>query len=66
MKEQAPNIRQYFEPLQIGVGTPLGGEAIIYAAASLLETFGTSTLSATEFVAQFLLSETACAPDWQG
>jgi hypothetical protein len=42
MKHQAAGIRDFFEPQQLGVGTPLGSEAIIYAAAKLLEMHGES------------------------
>jgi hypothetical protein len=35
-------IQDFFEPQQLGVGTPLGSEAIVYAAAKLLELHGES------------------------
>jgi hypothetical protein len=37
MRSQAPAVRAYFEPLQLGVGTPLGSEAVVHAAAKLIE-----------------------------
>jgi hypothetical protein len=42
MKHQAAGIRDFFEPQQLGVGTPLGSEAIVHAAAKLLEMHGES------------------------
>jgi hypothetical protein len=30
MRSQAPAVRAYFEQLQLGVGTPLGSEAVVH------------------------------------
>jgi hypothetical protein len=42
MKHQAAGIRDFFEPQHLGVGISLGREAIVHAAAKLLEIHGES------------------------
>jgi hypothetical protein len=42
MKHQAAGIRDFFQPQQLGVGTPQGSESIVHAAANLLEMHGES------------------------
>jgi hypothetical protein len=42
MRSQAPAVRAYFEPLQLEVGTPLGSESVVPAAAKLIKDLGKS------------------------